>query len=190
MVLLEAGHEATVNTLGNGMRAILQHPGEWQRVVGGAVSPRIAVEEMLRWDPPLQLFERWVLEDGVEIAGQTIELGQEVAMLFGAAQRDPRRFDNPEDFDIIPPDQDLYCVSLHVGEPSSILKLPRQCVASYVGDLLITQAGEDVFGPTTVFIVSWNGADFEVRRIPLPSVIGGEIEHVTFAPLVFPALNP
>lgn len=100
MVLLEAGHEATVNTLGNGMRAILQHPGEWQRVVGGAVSPRTAVEEMLRWDPPLQLFERWVLEDGVEIAGQTIELGQEVAMLFGAAQRDPRRFDNPDDFDI------------------------------------------------------------------------------------------
>lgn len=100
MVLLEAGHEATVNTLGNGMRAILQHPGEWQRVVGGAVSPRTAVEEMLRWDPPLQLFERWVLEDGVEIAGQTIELGQEVAMLFGAAQRDPRRFDNPDGFDV------------------------------------------------------------------------------------------
>ncbi len=100
MVLLEAGHEATVNTLGNGLRAIMLHPGEWDRVVSGAVTARTAVEEMLRWDPPLHLFERWVLEEGVEIAGQPIPVGQEVAMLFGAAQRDPRRFDNPDHFDI------------------------------------------------------------------------------------------
>ena len=100
MVLVEAGHEATVNTLGNGMRAIMHHPGEWERVVSGDVAARTAVEEMLRWDPPLHLFERWALEDGIEIAGQRIEVGQEVAMLFGAAQRDPRRFDNPDHFDI------------------------------------------------------------------------------------------
>ena len=100
MVLVEAGHEATVNTLGNGLRAILRHPGEWDRVVSGEVAARTAVEEMLRWDPPLHLFERWVLEEGVEIANQAIEVGQEVAMLFGAAQRDPRRFDDPDLFDI------------------------------------------------------------------------------------------
>ena len=100
MVLLEAGHEATVNTLGNGMRAIMRHPGEWERVVSGEVAARVAVEEMLRWDPPLHLFERWVLEEGVEIAGQRLEIGQEVAMLFGAAQRDPRRFDDARRFDI------------------------------------------------------------------------------------------
>lgn len=100
MVLLEAGHEATVNTLGNGVRAVLRHPGEWDRVVTGEVPARVAVEEMLRWDPPLHLFERWVLEEGVEIAGQAIEVGQEVAMLFGAAQRDSRRFDDPDRFDI------------------------------------------------------------------------------------------
>lgn len=100
MVLLEAGHEATVNTLGNGMRAILRHPGEWQRVVGGEVPAKVAVEEMLRWDPPLHLFERWVLEEGVEIAGQPIQIGQEVAMLFGSAQRDPRRFVDADRFDI------------------------------------------------------------------------------------------
>ena len=99
MVLLEAGHEATVNTLGNGMRAMLRHPGEWQRVVSGAVPARSAVEEMLRWDPPLHLFERWVLDEGVEIAGQRMEVGQEVAMLFGAAQRDGRRFPEPDRFD-------------------------------------------------------------------------------------------
>jgi cytochrome P450 len=99
MVLLEAGHEATVNTLGNGMRALMLHPAEWQRVVRGEVEPRATVEEMLRWDSPLQLFERWVLEPGFEVAGEPLAVGEEVAMLFGAAERDPRRFDQPDRFD-------------------------------------------------------------------------------------------
>jgi cytochrome P450 len=99
MVLLEAGHEATVNSLANGMRAMLLHPHEWRRVTGGEVSPRTAIEDMIRWDAPLHLFERWVLEDGVEIAGRPIPVGAEVAMLFGAANRDPRRFDDPGRFD-------------------------------------------------------------------------------------------
>ncbi|MGD9704293.1 MAG: cytochrome P450 [Acidimicrobiia bacterium] len=100
MVLVEAGHEATVNTLGNGVRALLKHPDEWQRLVRREVEPKTAVEEMLRWDAPLQLFERWILEPDVEIAGQAMHVGQEVAMLFGAAERDPRRFDDPDRFDI------------------------------------------------------------------------------------------
>ncbi len=100
MVLLEAGHEATVNTLGNGVRALMHHPDEWARLVGGDVDAKTAVEELLRWDAPLQLFERWVLDDGVEIAGQRLAIGDEVAMLFGAAERDPRRFDDPDRFDV------------------------------------------------------------------------------------------
>ena len=100
MVLLEAGHEATVNTLGNGMRAMLHHPDQWHRVVRGEVAAKAAVEEMLRWDSPLQLFERWILDEGVEIAGQSLAVGDEVAMLFGAAERDPRRFDDPDRFDV------------------------------------------------------------------------------------------
>jgi cytochrome P450 len=55
---------------------------------------------MLRWDSPLQLFERWVLEEGVVIAGQPFKVGDEVAMLFGAAQRDPRRFNDADRFNI------------------------------------------------------------------------------------------
>jgi cytochrome P450 len=100
MVLLEAGHEATVNTLGNGLRALMLHRGEWERLVHGDVPAKAAVEELLRWDAPLQLFERWVLEPGVVIAGQELEVGQEVAMLFGSAERDPRRFDEPDRFDV------------------------------------------------------------------------------------------
>ena len=109
MVLLEAGHEATVNTLGNGVRALLRHPDEWRRLVDAEVDTRTAVEEMLRWDAPLQLFERWVLEHDVVIAGQSMARGEEVAMLFGSAQRDPRRFPNPDRFDVGRGDQ------AHVG---------------------------------------------------------------------------
>ncbi len=100
MVLLEAGHEATVNTLGNGFRALMFHPDQWVRLVSGEVEPAAAVEELLRWDSPLQMFERWVLDGGVEIAEQSIAVGDEVAMLFGSAQRDPRRFDEPDTFDV------------------------------------------------------------------------------------------
>jgi len=99
IVLLNAGHEATVNTLGNGMRAFLLHPDQWARVTAGEVPARVAIEEMIRWDAPLQLFERWVLDDGVEIAGQPIAVGEEIAMLFGSANRDPRRFADPDRFD-------------------------------------------------------------------------------------------
>ena len=100
MVLLEAGHEATVNSLGNGMRAMMLHRDQWERVTGGEVGPRTAIEEMIRWDAPLQMFERWVLDDDVEIAGRHIPVGDEVAMLFGASNRDPRRFDDPARFDV------------------------------------------------------------------------------------------
>ena len=100
IVLLNAGHEATVNTLGNGMRALLRHPDQWARVVGGEVDPATAVEGMIRWDGPLQLFERWVLDDGVEIAGQPLAVGQRIAMLFGSANRDPARFADPDRFDV------------------------------------------------------------------------------------------
>jgi cytochrome P450 len=100
IVLLNAGHEATVNTLGNGMRALLQHREQWERLVAGEVEPAAAVEELIRWDPPLQLFERWVLVDGVEIGGQPVPCGAKVALLFGAANRDPRVFDDPDAFDV------------------------------------------------------------------------------------------
>ena len=100
MVLLEAGHEATVNALGNGMKALLAHRDQWRRLVAGEVDAATAVEELLRWDSPLQMFARWVLEPGVEIAGQPLAVGDQVAMLFGSAQRDPRRFDDPDRFDV------------------------------------------------------------------------------------------
>lgn len=100
IVLLNAGHEATVNTLGNGVNALLHHPDQWCRLVTGEVAPAAAIEEAIRFDPPLQLFERWVLEHGVEVAGTPIPRGEKIAMLFGAANRDPRVFPEPARLDV------------------------------------------------------------------------------------------
>ena len=99
IVLLNAGHEATVNTLGNGVRAALERPTEWARVTGGEVAPATLVEELVRYDAPLQLFERWVLDDGLELAGRTWRRGERVGMLFGSANRDPEHFADPDRFD-------------------------------------------------------------------------------------------
>ena len=100
IVLLNAGHEATVNTLGNGTLAFARNPREWRRVVDGDVSPQAASEELIRFDPPLQLFERWVLTDDFAIGDVPIPRGAKVALLFGSANRDPRIFERPDEFDV------------------------------------------------------------------------------------------
>jgi cytochrome P450 len=100
VVLLNAGHEATVNTLGNGLTALLHNPPEWRRLVDGEVAAQGAIEELIRFDPPLQLFERWVLENGVEIAGTPVPRGEVISMLFGSANRDPRVFEAPNRLDV------------------------------------------------------------------------------------------
>jgi cytochrome P450 len=100
IVLLNAGHEATVNTLGNGTLAFARHPAQWNRVVSERVPAAAALEELIRFDPPLQLFERWVLTDGFAIGDVPIPRGAKVALLFGAANRDPRLFDRPDEFDV------------------------------------------------------------------------------------------
>jgi cytochrome P450 len=100
IVLLNAGHEASVNTLGNGMLAFARHPEQWRRVVDGSVTAAAAGEEMIRFDPPLQLFERWVLTDDFAIGDVQIPRGAKIALLFGAANRDPRVFNRPDEFDV------------------------------------------------------------------------------------------
>jgi cytochrome P450 len=100
IVLLNAGHEASVNTLGNGMLAFARQPEQWQRVVDGDVAPAVAGEEMIRYDPPLQLFERWVLTEDFALGDTAIPRGQKLALLFGSANRDPRVFERPDEFDV------------------------------------------------------------------------------------------
>jgi cytochrome P450 len=103
MVLLMAGHEASVNAAANGVAAFGRHPDQWQALRAGQVDVEVAVEEVLRWDPPLQYFHRWVLEDGFIVggaAGVPIDRGERVGLMIGAANRDPRRFPDPDTFRI------------------------------------------------------------------------------------------
>jgi cytochrome P450 len=99
-LLLNAGHEATVNVVGNGLAALLRHDGLLRRL-GDADDAAIAraVEELIRYDAPLQLFERTAVSDTV-VAGVVVEAGTKIAALLGAANRDPAVFDDPDRFEI------------------------------------------------------------------------------------------
>ncbi|NGN66059.1 cytochrome P450 [Streptomyces sp. A7024] len=99
VLLLNAGHEATVNSTVNGWYALFRHPEQLAALRAEPEKLSTAVDELLRYDTPLHLFERWVLED-IEVGGQLIPRGQEVALLFGAANRDPAAFDRPDELDL------------------------------------------------------------------------------------------
>ncbi len=100
VLLLNAGHEASVNGFGNGIVAALKRPAVMQplRDDPRAVS-RTALEEFLRFDSPLQLFERTATTD-TEINGVTIRSGQKIAALLGAANRDTDVFENADSMDL------------------------------------------------------------------------------------------
>lgn len=99
VLLLNAGHEATVNTTVNGWWTLLRHPEQLAALRADHGLLPTAVEELMRYDTPLQMFERWVLDD-IEIDGTVIPRGSEVALLFGSANRDPARFTDPDMLDL------------------------------------------------------------------------------------------
>ena len=96
ILLLNAGHEASVNGAANAWWTLFRHP---QALAALRADPGLvptAVEELLRIDTPAPMFERWVLEE-IELHGITIPRGQELALLFASANRDPAQFANPDD---------------------------------------------------------------------------------------------
>ncbi|MDG4858589.1 cytochrome P450 [Streptomyces sp. T-3] len=99
VLLLNAGHEATVNSTGNGWWALLRNPSQLAALRADHSLLSTAVEELLRYDTPLHLFERWVLED-ISVGGVRIPRGSEVALLFGSANRDPAVFSRPDSLDL------------------------------------------------------------------------------------------
>ncbi|MFI0775828.1 cytochrome P450 [Streptomyces sp. NPDC021212] len=100
VLLLNAGHEATVNTTGNGWWTLFRHPDQLARLREAPDALlSTAVDELLRYDTPLQLFERWALED-IRVGDTLIPRGSEVALLFGSANRDPARFERPDTLDL------------------------------------------------------------------------------------------
>jgi len=99
MLLFGAGFETTTNLIGNGLLALLDHPDELRRLRDDRSLLKTAVEELLRWDSPVQIDGRLLFAD-VELHGETFEAGQQFVTLIGAANRDPRVFDDPERFDV------------------------------------------------------------------------------------------
>jgi len=99
MLLFGAGFETTTNLIGNGLLALLDHPDQLQRWRDDRALTKTAVEELLRWDSPVQIDGRVLFED-VELHGVPVASGEQFATLLGAANRDPRMFDEPERFDV------------------------------------------------------------------------------------------
>jgi cytochrome P450 len=94
-LLLFAGNETTQHSIGNGLLALLQHPGEWEELTRDPGRVGDAVEEALRYDSPVQGVSRLATQD-VTLHGQSITRGDEVLVLLGAANRDPARFPDPD----------------------------------------------------------------------------------------------
>jgi cytochrome P450 len=97
--LLNAGHETTSNLIGNGLDAMLSHPAEFRRLREDPSLLNTAVEEMLRFESPLQFNNRCMTAD-CEIGGLPVEAGTLVTLCLGAANRDPSQFTDPERFDV------------------------------------------------------------------------------------------
>ena len=99
LLILVAGNETTRNLIGNGMLALLRHPDQLRRLRTEPCLLEPAVDELLRYDSPVQLDGRVVRED-LEMGGKRLRAGQKVIALLGAANRDPAAFENPEALDI------------------------------------------------------------------------------------------
>jgi cytochrome P450 len=101
-LLLVAGFETTTNLLGNGLHVVLHDPPSGAALRDGLVSPSAFVEEVLRFDSPVQLTDR--IGYDTKVGGVPVSSGMEVTALLGAGNRDPRRFADPDRFDPMRPD--------------------------------------------------------------------------------------
>jgi len=99
LLLLIAGNETTTNLIGNGALALLRHPDQLDLLRREPKRIPGAVEELLRYDSPVQLTSRLVLEDG-ELCGRPLRPGEQLVLLLGAGNRDPERFPDPDRLDV------------------------------------------------------------------------------------------
>ncbi|MEZ5825397.1 MAG: cytochrome P450 [Geminicoccaceae bacterium] len=99
ILLMNAGHEATVHAIANGVKALIENGIDPLPHLGDPASARLAVDELLRFDAPLHMFTRYANED-FGFAGLSLRKGQEIGLLLGSANRDPLRFADPDKLDL------------------------------------------------------------------------------------------
>ncbi|MFF0203258.1 cytochrome P450 [Streptomyces sp. NPDC005017] len=132
VLLLNAGHEATVNATVNGWYALFRNPGQLAALRADHTLVSAAIEELMRYDTPLQLFERWVLDE-IEIDGTVVPRGAELALLFGSANHDPAVFADPERLDLTRAENPhiSFSAGIHycIGAPLARLELAASMTA-------------------------------------------------------------
>jgi cytochrome P450 len=99
VLMLIAGHETTVNLIGNNVLDLLTHPDQWEMVKANSDLIPAAVQETLRYNSPIQMARRLAGED-LELGGQKIKNGDMISVMLGAANHDPAVYENPDVFDI------------------------------------------------------------------------------------------
>ncbi|MCI0677921.1 MAG: cytochrome P450 [Actinobacteria bacterium] len=149
ILTLNAGHEATVHAIGNSLLALARDPAAYAALRSGEVDIATAVDELLRYDSPLQMFERWVLTD-THMAGTRLVKGSKVGLLFGAANHDPAVFAHPERLDLgrSPNPHMTFGAGLHycVGAPLARVELEAALGrwVSRVGGVELGAVGERI----------------------------------------------
>lgn len=152
ILLLNAGHEASVNGLSAGVLALLRQPEHWQALVDAAPREdslplfRLAIEELLRYDTPLPMFERIALEE-MQLFGVPFQPGDRVTLLYASGNRDPRRFDRADELVLTrDPNPHLtfglgihYCLGAPLARLELALSLRALCRA--MPDLRLQEAG-------------------------------------------------
>ncbi|WP_030981995.1 cytochrome P450 [Streptomyces sp. NRRL WC-3744] len=165
VLLLNAGHEATVNATVNGWWALFRNPDELAALRADHSLIPSAIEELMRYDTPLQLFERWVLDD-IEIDGTTIPRGSEIAMLFGSANHDPAVFTDPARLDLTREENPhiSFSAGIHycIGAPLARMELAASMTALLRQAPALTLAEEPKRKPNFV-IRGLEGLSVEVR---------------------------
>ncbi|MFF7980049.1 cytochrome P450 [Streptomyces sp. NPDC007901] len=153
VLLLNAGHEATVNATVNGWYALFRNPAQLAALRADHSLIPTAIEELMRYDTPLQLFERWVLDD-IEIDGTTIPRGSEVAMLFGSANHDPEVFAAPEELDLTRKENPhiSFSAGIHycIGAPLARIELAASMTALLGKAPTLSLGGEPLRKPNFV----------------------------------------
>ncbi len=143
ILLLIAGHETTVNLITNGTLTLLRYPAELERLRDEPGRAAIVIEELLRYEPPVQFVTRFALAD-IEIAGVTIPRGSGIRLMLAAANRDPQRFSDPDRFD---PDR---LDNEHFGFSSGIHYCVGAPLARIEGQVALTALARRLVNPRLV----------------------------------------